>query len=181
MGGTIPFYARSPAGDLPCLYQSGTGPVFKPGSGNLNVRYTTLEAFPVVEEEWMQLEYGNLLGEEAAITAYFEQLHRAPWGKECPLTSFFTFHKLAIDLRNFESEPAFDLIYFDAFGPRVQPDLWTEAIFQKMFCALRPGGYLVTYSAKGNVRRAMQTVGFIVERLPGPPGKREMLRVRKPG
>ena len=73
----------------------------------------------------------------------------------------------------------FDLIYFDAFGARVQPELWTEDIFSKMYASLRPGGILVTYSAKGSVRRALQYVGFKVERLPGPPGKREMLRGRK--
>ena len=73
----------------------------------------------------------------------------------------------------------FHLIYFDAFGARVQPELWTEQIFKKMYIALKKGGVLVTYSAKGSVRRAMQTVGFVVERLPGPPGKREMLRARK--
>jgi len=74
----------------------------------------------------------------------------------------------------------FNLIYFDAFGARVQPELWTVRIFEKMFHALKPKGILVTYSAKGSVRRAMQEVGFVVERLPGPPGKREMLRARKP-
>ena len=73
----------------------------------------------------------------------------------------------------------FHLIYFDAFGARVQPELWTEQIFKKMHTALKKGGVLVTYSAKGSVRRAMQTVGFEVERLPGPPGKREMLRAHK--
>ena len=75
---------------------------------------------------------------------------------------------------------SFDLVYFDAFGARVQPDLWTEAIFNLMFIALKPNGVLVTYAAKGSVRRAMQAVGFIVERLDGPPGKREMLRATKP-
>ena len=79
----------------------------------------------------------------------------------------------------FESSNNFHLIYFDAFGARVQPELWTEQIFKKMYIALKKGGVLVTYSAKGSVRRAMQTVGFVVERLPGPPGKREMLRARK--
>ena len=73
----------------------------------------------------------------------------------------------------------FDLIYFDAFGARVQPDLWTSEIFSIMFKALKPGGLLVTYAAKGSVRRAMIEVGFVVERLPGPPGKREMLRATK--
>ena len=74
---------------------------------------------------------------------------------------------------------AFDVIYFDAFGPRVQPHLWIESIFKKMYEALRPNGLLVTYCAKGSVRRCMQAVGFEVERLAGPPGKREMLRAIK--
>ena len=74
---------------------------------------------------------------------------------------------------------AFDLIYFDAFGAQNQPELWTEEIFLKMYKAIKKQGVLVTYSAKGSVRRAMQAVGFSVERLPGPPGKREMLRATK--
>jgi tRNA U34 5-methylaminomethyl-2-thiouridine-forming methyltransferase MnmC len=74
----------------------------------------------------------------------------------------------------------FDLIYFDAFGARVQPWLWEKPIFEKMYAALVEGGVLVTYAAKGSVRRAMIEVGFLVERLPGPPGKREMLRAVKP-
>jgi len=146
----------------------------------LAVRYTGLEAFPVVAEEWMQLEYAGLLSKEDDAQKYFEQLHRAPWDKEYSLTPSFTLHKLKIDIRNFESEPAFDLVYFDAFGARVQPELWTDEIFQSMYRAVRPGGYLVTYSAKGSVRRAMLKAGFKVERLPGPPGKREMLRAVKP-
>jgi len=75
----------------------------------------------------------------------------------------------------------FDLIYFDAFGAGVQPELWTEAVFNQMYRALDDGGILVTYAARGSVRRAMQAVGFSVERLPGPPGKREMLRALKSG
>jgi tRNA U34 5-methylaminomethyl-2-thiouridine-forming methyltransferase MnmC len=73
----------------------------------------------------------------------------------------------------------FDVVYFDAFAPNVQPELWTLAMFQRMHALLRPGGVLVTYCAKGDVRRAMQAAGFVVERLPGPPGKREMLRARR--
>jgi tRNA U34 5-methylaminomethyl-2-thiouridine-forming methyltransferase MnmC len=73
----------------------------------------------------------------------------------------------------------FNVIYFDAFGARVQPNLWTEFIFKKMYDSLRLNGILVTYSAKGSVRRNLQSVGFLVERLPGPPGKREMLRATK--
>lgn len=76
----------------------------------------------------------------------------------------------------FRGSGNFDLIYFDAFGPRVQPELWKASVFEQMFAALKPEGVLVTYSAKGEVRRTMQKLGFTVERLPGPPGKREMLR-----
>ncbi|MEJ2584199.1 MAG: tRNA (5-methylaminomethyl-2-thiouridine)(34)-methyltransferase MnmD [Robiginitalea sp.] len=146
----------------------------------LSVRYTALEAYPVVEEEWKELDYADLLDEKQEAKHHFEQLHLAPWGEDYPITPSFTLHKLKIDIRDFKSDPAFDLVYFDAFGARVQPELWTDAIFQGMYQALRPAGCLVTYSAKGSVRRAMQKAGFGVERLPGPPGKREMLRAFKP-
>ncbi len=76
-------------------------------------------------------------------------------------------------------ENKFDLIYFDAFGPRVQPELWTEEMFKKMYSSLAPGGVLVTYSSKGDVRRAMMASGFDVQKIPGPPGKREMVRALK--
>ena len=83
------------------------------------------------------------------------------------------------DFNCINDKNVFNLIYFDAFGARVQPELWTVEIFKKMYNALKTGGVLVTYSAKGSVRRAMIEVGFKVEKLKGPPGKREMLRARK--
>ena len=79
-----------------------------------------------------------------------------------------------------QSENQYDVVFYDAFGPPTQPEMWTPDIFQRMFDALTPGGILVTYCAKGQVRRDMQSAGFNVERLPGPPGKREMLRATKP-
>ena len=85
-----------------------------------------------------------------------------------------------MDFQQIDHQNVFNLIYFDAFGYRVQPELWSVTMFNKMFQALKNGGILVTYAAKGSVRRAMQEVGFTVERLPGPPGKREMLRATKP-
>ncbi|PJA04600.1 MAG: SAM-dependent methyltransferase, partial [Flavobacteriales bacterium CG_4_10_14_0_2_um_filter_35_18] len=96
------------------------------------------------------------------------------------LTSNFNLKVITNPLEKFEALNQFDLIYFDAFGPDIQPELWTEIIFTKMFKALNPNGILTTYSAKGSVRRTLQNVGFKVERLPGPPGKREMLRATKP-
>src|SRR5690606_393173 len=91
----------------------------------------------------------------------------------------FKLQKYIADFYDFKSNAEFDLIYFDAFGPRVQPDLWKIEMFAKMYAILKPGGILVTYCAKGQVRRDMIECGFGVERLPGPPGKREMLRAIK--
>jgi tRNA U34 5-methylaminomethyl-2-thiouridine-forming methyltransferase MnmC len=92
------------------------------------------------------------------------------------ITPNFKLAKKEVMFEKFQGKDQADLIYFDAFGARVQPELWTENIFQKMYEAMKVNGVIVTYSAKGSVRRAMQAVGFEVERLPGPPGKREMLR-----
>ncbi len=147
---------------------------------HLKLHYTALETAPVTEAEWRELDYGSTVDISGA-ALWYEQLHGCPWEQPFTLRDGFILTKRKTDLRQFvASSPAYDLIYFDAFGARVQPDLWTEDIFSRMFSALRPGGILVTYSAKGSVRRAMEAVGFRTERLPGPPGKREMLRASKP-
>ena len=106
-------------------------------------------------------------------------MHTLSWEEKHAVTPKFSLTKRQQFFKEIEDKEAFDLIYFDAFGAEHQPDLWTEEIFKLMFKALRENGILVTYSAKGSVRRAMQSVGFLVERLPGPPGKREMLRAKK--
>ncbi|MEB8344691.1 tRNA (5-methylaminomethyl-2-thiouridine)(34)-methyltransferase MnmD [Flavobacteriaceae bacterium KMM 6898] len=148
------------------------------GKYNLEVAYTGVEAYPVTKEEVEQLDYINQLNAHALATG-FEKMHDAPWEETINLTDKFTLYKQQKDFMDIEDSDRYNLIYFDAFGARVQPELWTEAIFQKMFNALGQNGVLVTYAAKGSVRRAMQAVGFNVERLPGPPGKREMLRAVK--
>lgn len=148
-------------------------------SRSLKVNYTALEAYPLEESEWGSLGYGSSFPEHGDVQGHFEKLHRVPWGRLAPVTGGFSLQKLEQDLLQFTPGPDFDLVYFDAFGARVQPELWTEEVFGKMYAALRPGGYLVTYAAKGSVRRAMEAVGFRTERLPGPPGKREMLRAGK--
>ncbi len=146
---------------------------------NININYVGIEAFPLEAEEVSQLNYVAQL--EAQNHAHvFENFHRINPKTPTQITSHF---KLTLNdnlLQKFEDSNQFDLIYFDAFGPDVQPELWAETIFYKMFAALKSQGVLVTYSAKGSVRRSMQSVGFRVERLPGPPGKREMLRATKP-
>ncbi len=142
----------------------------------LSIHYTGVEAYPVELSEIEKLNFAELLD---ASEATFLKLHQAPWEESVDIASDFTLTKRKQFFAEIEDVDTYNVVYFDAFGPRVQPDLWTEAIFEKMFRALKPGGVLVTYSAKGSVRRAMQAAGFTVERLPGPPGKREMLRARK--
>jgi tRNA U34 5-methylaminomethyl-2-thiouridine-forming methyltransferase MnmC len=142
-----------------------------------NINYTGVEAFPVSEEEASHLNYAERL---ALSNDEFLGLHRTPWETNCAITETFQLTKRKQFFDQINDQDCYDLIYFDAFGARVQPELWTESIFELMFNALKQGGILVTYAAKGSVRRAMQTVGFNVERLPGPPGKREMLRAQKP-
>ena len=145
---------------------------------NLKVHYCGLEAFPVSIEMALELDYPDALG-HAESRAVFERMHRSPWDQTIELDKNFHLRKAKGLFSDFNEKAAYDLIYFDAFGPRVQPELWTEAVFEKMYQALGRKGILVTYSAKGSVRRALQAVGFAVERLPGPPGKREMLRATK--
>lgn len=142
-----------------------------------NIYYTGVEAYPVSEEEASRLNYSELL---ALSNDTFMELHRIPWESAFAISDTFNLTKKRQFFDQLNDQECYDLIYFDAFGARVQPELWTEAIFELMFCALKPGGVLVTYAAKGSVRRAMQAAGFNVERLPGPPGKREMLRAQRP-
>lgn len=144
----------------------------------LEVSYTAVEAYPVLPEELEQLEYSEVLG-AGTLEKPFLDMHQTSWGEVHPISANFLLLKRQTDFRQITYVDLFDLIYFDAFGARVQPELWTEEVFAIMFRALKQNGVLVTYAAKGSVRRAMQAVGFVVERLPGPPGKREMLRALK--
>lgn len=142
------------------------------------VFYTGVEAYPVKQTEIQQLNYPDLLKETNTKT-YFKTIHESVWEKPTQITETFTLIKQQKLFQDISGIACYDVIYFDAFGPRVQPELWEEPIFKNMYQSLKPGGMLVTYSAKGSVRRTMQSVGFLVERLPGPPGKREMLRATK--
>lgn len=145
---------------------------------NLAIHYVGVEAFPVKQEEIAQLNYITQL-EAEDFKNQFELMHACQWEKEEQISKNFLLTKHQKDFTEIKASDTFNLIYFDAFGARVQPELWTEEIFSIMFKALKENGVLVTYAAKGSVRRAMQAVGFLVEKLPGPPGKREMLRARK--
>jgi tRNA U34 5-methylaminomethyl-2-thiouridine-forming methyltransferase MnmC len=118
--------------------------------------------------------------EEQEYRELFLQMHSSNWHEDIAITPHFTLHKALREVQSEVSEAQFDFVFYDAFGPPTQPEMWTPAIFQRLFNALKPEGILVTYCAKGQVRRDLQAAGFIVERLPGPPGKREMLRATKP-
>lgn len=149
------------------------------GKENKSVKYVGLEAFPISDEEVNQLGYMQFPSISSYKSLYL-QMHESEWGKEVGITPLFHLTKIKQSLEIYEPPiNSFNLVYFDAFGPKVQPEMWTEEVFHKMFTSLQSGGILVTYSANGQVRRNLQAVGFHVERIPGPAGKREMLRATK--
>ncbi len=139
------------------------------------IDYTGVEAYPVSQKEVSKLNYVEQL-KAVKHQSVFDKIHQADWDKKITLSEDFSLLKRQQFFQDISDKNAFDLIYFDAFGARVQPELWTEDIFRKMYRAMKKDGILVTYAAKGSVRRAMEASGFEVERLPGPPGKREMLK-----
>lgn len=145
---------------------------------NLRISYLGLEGYPLDIEMILELKHLEQLQAEHESIVYQEILN-SDWNTKQQITDHFYLTKEQVMFEDFDQRAFADLIYFDAFGARVQPELWTEAIFKKMYEALNENGVIVTYAAKGSVRRAMQAVGFEVERLPGPPGKREMLRGKK--
>lgn len=148
-------------------------------NAKLKTYYHTIEKYPLKSNEIDALKYTKTNEELEGLENVFNLIHASDWQKSVNILPDFTLFKENIALKNFNPETKFNLIYFDAFAPDIQPDLWGIDVFEKMFNCLKPAGILVTYCAKGQVRRNMQAVGFKVERLPGPPGKREMLRAIK--
>ena len=144
----------------------------------VQVYYESIEQFPITQTEAQNLNYPELLDGED-LGEIFSTMHSSAWDKDTQLSGNFSLKKRLGDLEELPFEPIFDLIYFDAFAPTVQPELWTAPIMKKMYDALRPGGILVTYCAKGEFKRSLKAVGFKVEPLPGPPGKREMTKAIK--
>lgn len=139
------------------------------------IEYTGIEKFPLDITLLNQLNYAK--SEEELVL--FEKIHLADWNKKVVITDDFTLEQIKSDFIRFQSDEKFDIIYFDAFAPRVQPELWTKEIFEKTFRLLSKEGILVTYCAKGSVKRTLKEVGFKVISLPGPPGKREMTKAVK--
>jgi len=145
------------------------------------VHYISVEAYPVSAEEAASLNYGSLFADYPEAATLLKSIHALPWNEPAELKPNFILHKIHAKLAEVEwpTLPQFNLVYFDAFAPDAQPGLWTEEVFQKLYNQMVAGGQLVTYCAKGSVRRALKSAGFSIEKLPGPPGKREMTRAIK--
>ena len=144
---------------------------------SIPTEYFSVELYPLPKEtadiisEVLDNEYRGM----------FDSVNQAPWEKDVEINPYFTLHKLEADLLTAELPSELDAVYFDAFAPEKQPEMWDERIFRKIYDAMRPGGILTTYCAKGSIRRMLREIGFLTERLPGPPGgKREILRATKP-
>lgn len=136
------------------------------------IHYITLEKFPVSPDLISRLGYDRMLSPEL-----FAAIHDAPWGVPTPITPYFTIEKLQLDYTVDPLPTAIDIVYFDAFAPEKQPDMWTPEAFSRLYAVMRHDSVLTTYCAKGAIRRLLASVGFSVERLPGPfAGKREILR-----
>lgn len=145
---------------------------------NQKIDYHGVEAYPISIEEISQMNYVSELN-AFSDTTIFDHIHQCEWQTKIEISSLFKLTKRKQFFEQIEDEDKFDLIYFDAFGYRVQPELWSTEIFRKMYKALKSNGTLVTYAARGVVKRSLIEVGFRVEKLPGPPGKREMFRATK--
>ncbi|SNR91336.1 tRNA (5-methylaminomethyl-2-thiouridine)(34)-methyltransferase MnmD [Flavobacterium sp. ov086] len=142
------------------------------------IDYVGVEAYPVDAKEVLEMNYVAEL-EANQYKGIFEKMHECEWNQKNIITSDFSLTKRKQFFDEINDFEIFDLIYFDAFGYRVQPELWSTEIFRKMYNSLKPNGVLVTYAARGVVKRSMIEVGFTVEKLAGPPGKREMFRAFK--
>ncbi len=141
---------------------------------NQKIDYVGVEAYPVSAEEISQLNYVSELG-QTANQETFNLLHDTIWEEQNQISSNFNLTKKKLFFDEISDKGKFDLIYFDAFGYRVQPELWRTEIFKIMYDSLKENGVLVTYAARGVVKRSMVEVGFKVEKREGPPGKREMM------
>lgn len=142
----------------------------------LNIYYESIELYPVPENIWSQLNYSENLKN---FNDFFA-IHNCKWNSIEKINQNFTLMKIQKALENYnENDRKFDIVYFDAFSPEIQPEMWKQGVFEKMFNLMNSNSILTTYSAKGQVRKNLQNAGFKVERIPGPAGKREITRALK--
>ncbi|MCG3164964.1 MAG: tRNA 5-methylaminomethyl-2-thiouridine biosynthesis bifunctional protein MnmC [Bacteroidia bacterium] len=146
---------------------------------SVNIEYTAVEQFPLEEEVYTSLNYAELLEAETRKNDFLK-MHQCEWNGFCTISSKFALRKINAQIQMLNYDRKYNLIFYDAFAHSAQPELWETEIFAQLINTMEQGGILVTYSAKGQVRRNLQAAGFQVERIQGPPGKREMLRAIKP-
>lgn len=149
----------------------------KSQTGVRKVNYTSIEKYPLEEDIIRSLNHSHFTGTEGK--RIFELIHSAPWNEKVNICKNFNLEKIKTDFTNHLFTGVYDLIYFDAFGPDKQPEMWTYEIFSRVSSMTKEGGVLVTYSVKGEVKRNLRACGFEVTLLPGPPGKRQILRAIK--
>lgn len=142
------------------------------------VLYHTIEPFPIEKEIYNKLNYIEHDHGIWHFHKYFEALHQAPWNEGGPVSEYFNFKKDKVTLEEAQLYPC-DVVFFDAFAPSKQPELWKKEALEKVTDAMRPGGLFTTYSATGQLKRDLKELGMEVEILPGPPGKKEMTRAWK--
>jgi tRNA U34 5-methylaminomethyl-2-thiouridine-forming methyltransferase MnmC len=153
---------------LSCMYAS---------ANERDIFYTSIEKYPLGYDTVRSLNYTELLQNESGI--FFEKIHSCEWNIPVKITKSFTLHKIEADLTSTDVPGSYDLIYFDAFGPDKQPGMWSDDIFRKIATMTSRNGIFVTYSVKGHLKRLLRKYGFEVSLLPGPPGKRQILRAVK--
>ncbi len=143
--------------------------------GNKSIKYFSIEKYPIIEAEYNQLNYAEMISPD--LNESFKKMHECAWNKLVEITPGFNLHKIEGDLKNYKLDilPAFDIIYFDAFAPSKQAEMWSESILKKVAQQTSTGGIFTTYTAKGDVRRALINNGFNMKKVPGPPGKKEIL------
>jgi tRNA U34 5-methylaminomethyl-2-thiouridine-forming methyltransferase MnmC len=141
------------------------------------VIYTTIEKYPVDQGIIDMINYAEYAGKSG--NDLFRLIHKAEWGRLVKISESFSLLKIIGDLIKDDIPGEYDLVYFDAFGPDKQPEMWNEQVFRKISSVLKDGGVFVTYSAKGSVKRMLRSCSLTVSLLPGPPGKREMIRAVK--
>ncbi|MCV9388192.1 tRNA (5-methylaminomethyl-2-thiouridine)(34)-methyltransferase MnmD [Reichenbachiella ulvae] len=142
----------------------------------IKVNFVTLEKFPLEKEIWSQLNYAQSESDQKL----FKSVHEAKWNSMEKVSQNFSIQKLETDIFEFKPEDmSFDLVYFDAFAPSKQPEMWQPEVLEKMYNALKKSGVFVTYCAQGQFKRDFKSAGFVAEELEGPPGKKEMTRGKK--
>jgi len=146
----------------------------------LDIHYTAVEAYPLEETIYQQLNYSHMIDNDDSLASIFNRIHDSQWNEEISLNNTFRFIKIDQKIQEVSlKDNYFNLVYHDAFNPDLEPDLWDEELFHKIYKSMTPESVLSTYSTKGIIKRALKACGFSIQKKPGPPGKREILNAVK--